>query len=231
MVSYGWHDVGFELVDPESGASQGTFPLPDASDDEAHVAAGAEGIWLAASGFDRENVGLVTRTPAVSGPAGELERAAIPEQPGFLFYYTPDSGSYNDVAVGMGSVWLARDGGPVLKRVDPNTKRVVATIELPFTPKSLAVGEGAVWVTGLFDDVLARLDPARNKVTMTVHLGPGTDGVAVGDGSVWVVSTIAGTVTRVDPRTGAIQATIDVGRRPEDVAVGAGGVWVTRHTA
>jgi YVTN family beta-propeller protein len=231
VVTYGPFTVGYELIDAASGASVGSVRLPGADQAQAPVAAGPEGIWVAASGYDGENVGEVIATPTTSGPAGAFDRVVIPEQPNFLFFYTPDSGSYNDVAVGEGGVWLARDSGPYLKRIDASARRIVATIKLPFRPKSLATGEGAVWVTGLFDNVLARLDPATSKVTMTVPIGPGTDGIAVGNGSVWVASTIAGTVTRVDPRTGKVLATVDVGTRPEDVAVGAGGVWVTTHTA
>jgi DNA-binding beta-propeller fold protein YncE len=231
VVTYGPFTVGYELIDARSGASEGSLHLPGADDAQAPVAAGADGIWLAASGFAGENVGLVTRAPLVSGPATALERVPIPENPHFLFFYTPDSGSYNDVAVGAGGVWLARDTGPFLKRIDPKAKRVVATIELPFQPKSLAVGAGAVWVTGLFDDVLARLDAQTNRITMTVPLPAGTDGVAVGEGAVWVASTIAGTVTRIDQQTGEILATIKLGHRPQDVTTGAGDVWVTTHTA
>jgi streptogramin lyase len=231
VVAYGPFIVGYELVDAGSGASEGSFRLPGADNASASIAAGGGGIWFAASGFDGENVGLVKRGPAVSGNAAVLERVPIPQDPNFLFYYTPDSGSYTDVAVDARAVWLARDTGPVLKMIDPSTKRVVATLELPFRPKSLAVGAGAVWITGLFDDVLGRFDPSTNELTMTVPLPAGTDGVAVGDGSVWVASTIAGVVTRIDPRTGNVLATIDVGTRPEDIAVGAGGIWVTTHTS
>jgi streptogramin lyase len=231
VVTHGPFTVGYELVDAGSGASEGSLHLPGADNAQAPVAAGAAGIWLAASGFEGENVGRVTGAPLVSGPAAALQRVFIPDDPNFLFFYTPDSGSYNDVAVGAGGVWLARDTGPLLKRIDPRAKRVVATIELPFQPKSLAVGAGAVWVTALFDDLLARLDPQTDRITMTVPLPAGTDGVAVGEGSVWVASTIAGMVTRIDPQTGKILATIKVGNRPQDVATGAGGVWVTTHTA
>jgi YVTN family beta-propeller protein len=231
VVTYGPYTVGYEVIDAASGASQGAFRLPGAEDAQAPVAAGPAGIWIAASGWEGENVGQVLRTPTASGPSGALDRVVIPENPHFLFFFTPDSGSYNDVAVGLGAVWLARDTGPIVKRIDPATKRVVATIVLPFRPKSLAVGAGAVWVTGLFDDVVARFDPATGHITMTVPLPAGTDGVAVGDGSVWVASTVAGTVSRIDPRTGKVLATIDVGTRPDHIAVGASGVWVTTHTA
>jgi streptogramin lyase len=231
VVTYGLVSVGFELLDATSGASEWSYGLPGAGGAPAPVAAGPAGIWVAASGFDGENVGVVRRGSAVSGAAGTFNRVPIPQDPNFVFFYTPDSGSYNDVAVGSVAVWLVRDTGSLLKRIDPKARRVVATIELPFKPKSLAVSAGAVWVTAIFEDTLARLDPRTNQVTLTVSLPPGTDGVAVGYGSVWVASTVAGRVTRLDPRTGETIATIDVGKRPEDVAVGNGSVWVTTHTA
>jgi streptogramin lyase/predicted Ser/Thr protein kinase len=230
VVTYGPFAVGYELVDPSSGVSAGSFRLPGADGAQSPIAAGSAGIWLAASGFEGENVGLLARSPTASGPPATFQRVPIPVDPDYVFFYTPDSGSYNDVAVAEDAVWLVRDNGPILKRIDPVTRRVVRTIELPFRPKSVAVGAGAVWVTALYDDVLARVDPATNKVTLTVPLPAGTDGVAVADGSVWVASTLAGTVTRVDPETGEILATIDVGTRPEDVAAGAGSIWVTTHT-
>jgi serine/threonine-protein kinase len=231
VVTHGPFSVGYELVDASSGAPAGSFRLPGADGAQAQAGAGPAGLWLAASGFEGENVGLVARSPTTSGPPVTFQRLPIPVDPDYVFFYTPDSGSYNDVAVAEDAVWLVRDNGPILKRIDPTAKRVVATIELPFRPKSVAVGAGTVWVTALYDDVLARLDPQANEITLTLPLPPGTDGVAFGDGSIWVASTIAGTVTRVDPETGEILATIDVGTRPEDVAVGAGGVWVTTHTA
>ena len=230
VVANGPFKVGFEVIDAATGASIDATRLPGADFAPATVAAGAAGIWVAASGPDGENVGRVLATPLTSGLPG-FERVEITPAPNYLFYLTPDSGSYNDVAVGSGSVWLVRDGGAILKRIDLRPKQVVATVALPFRPKSVAVGAGGVWVTALFADAVARLDPATNEVTMNVPLAPGTDGVSVGAGSVWVACTIDGVVQRIDPVTGKILATIEVGGRPEDVAVGAGGVWVTTHTS
>jgi streptogramin lyase len=231
VVTHGPFSVGYELVDASSGTPAGSFRLPGADGAQAQAGAGPAGLWLAASGFEGENVGLVARSPTTSGPPVTFQRMPIAVDPDYVFFYTPDSGSYNDVAVAADAVWLVRDNGPILKRIDPIARRVVATIELPFRPKSVAEGAGAVWVTALYDDVLARLDPTTNEVTLTVPLPAGTDGVAVSDGSVWVASTLAGTVTRIDPATGEILATIDVGTRPEDLVAGAGAVWVTTHTA
>ena len=133
-----------------------------------------------------------------------------------------------DLAVGFGSVWALGDGiDRRLWRLDPQSGRILATVELPFVPRTVAAGEGGVWVTAPLDDRVLRVDPTTNVITDTIHTGRGTSGVAVGAGWVWVTSTMDGTVSRIDPRTAEVVDEIDVGGRPREVAVGAGGVWVT----
>jgi YVTN family beta-propeller protein len=136
--------------------------------------------------------------------------------------------SQRDISIGYGSVWVLGDGiDRRMWRLDRQSGRILATIELPFIPRTVAVGEGGVWVTGPLDDRVLRIDPETNAITATIATGRGTSGVAVGAGSVWVTSTIDGTVSRIDPRTAEVIDEIDVGGRPREVAVGAGGVWVT----
>jgi tRNA A-37 threonylcarbamoyl transferase component Bud32/streptogramin lyase len=54
--------------------------------------------------------------------------------------------SIDGFASGAGSLWVAGDAlGRELWRLDPATKRVAATIRLPFVPAGVAAGEGAVW--------------------------------------------------------------------------------------
>jgi YVTN family beta-propeller protein len=133
-----------------------------------------------------------------------------------------------DLAVGYGSVWVLGDGiDRRLWRLDRSSGRRLATIELPFVPRSVATGEGGVWVSAPLDDRVLQIDPETNTITATIPTGRGTSGVAAGAGSVWVTSTIDGTVSRIDPRTAEVVDEIDVGGRPREVAVGAGGVWVT----
>jgi len=133
-----------------------------------------------------------------------------------------------DLAVGYGSVWVLGDGiDRRLWRLDRENGRILATIELPFIPRTVAVGEGGVWVTAPLDDRVLQIDPETNGITASIPTGRGTSGVAVGAGSVWVTSTIDGTVSRIDPRTSEVVDEIDVDGRPREIAVGAGGVWVT----
>jgi YVTN family beta-propeller protein len=136
--------------------------------------------------------------------------------------------SQRDISIGYGSVWVLGDGiDRRLWRLDRRSGRILATIELPFVPRSVAAGEGGVWVTAPVDDRVLRIDPETNAITATITTGRGTSGVAAGAGSVWVTSTIDGTVSRIDPGSAEVVDQIEVGGRPREVAVGAGGVWVT----
>jgi YVTN family beta-propeller protein len=133
-----------------------------------------------------------------------------------------------DLAVGYGSVWVLGDGiDRRMWRLDRRSGRILATIELPFIPRTVAAGEGGVWVTAPLDDRVLEIDPETNAITATIRTGRGTSGVAAGAGAVWVTSTIDGTVSRIDPGTAEVVDQVDVGGRPREVAVGAGGVWVT----
>jgi len=133
-----------------------------------------------------------------------------------------------DLAVGYGSVWALGDGiDRRLWRLDRRSGRILATIKLPFIPRTVAAGEGGVWVTAPLDDRVLQIDPETNAITATIPTGRGTSGVAAGAGWVWVTSTIDGTVSRIDPGTAKVVDEIDVGGRPREVAVGAGGAWVT----
>ena len=133
-----------------------------------------------------------------------------------------------DLAIGYGSVWTLGDGiDRRLWRLDRRTGRILATINLPFIPRTVAAGAGGVWVTAPLDDRVLRIDPETNAIAKVIAAGRGTSGVAVGAGSVWVTSTIDGTVSRIDPGSAEIVDRIEVGGRPREVAVGAGGVWVT----
>ena len=88
-----------------------------------------------------------------------------------------------------------------LWRIDPVRKRIVATIDLGFAPRSLAVGAGSVWITDQLDDKVIRLDPQTNRVTASIPVGRGASAVAVGRGHVRVANSIDHTVSRIDPAT------------------------------
>jgi streptogramin lyase len=106
-------------------------------------------------------------------------------------------------AFGAGSFWVSAQNS-TLARIDPASRRVVATIRLDANhlPGAVVVGEGAVWVFA-GGGLLQRIDPADNQVVHTLAVGPdGVDSgrVAVGAGSVWLSDAEARTLLRIDPR-------------------------------
>jgi streptogramin lyase len=184
------------------------------------LAGGAEGVWVAGC----PNVQELNR----GGPGSTIRVLATVPIP---YPRVLTSANYREslvgIAVGEGAVWVLGDPADRrLWRIDPKSRRIVATVQLDFAPRSVAAGAGGIWVTAQLDDEVVRIDPRTNRVTTSIAVGRGATSVEVGAGSVWVVSTIDRTVARIDPRTNAVVATIELPAHPEDVAVADGVVWV-----
>jgi len=106
-------------------------------------------------------------------------------------------------AFGAGSFWVSAENS-TLARIDPASRRVVATIRLDadHLPGAVVVGDSAVWAFA-GGGLLQRIDPVSNQVVHTLAVGP--DGVdsgrlAVGAGSVWLSDAEARTLIRIDTR-------------------------------
>jgi len=86
----------------------------------------------------------------------------------------------------------------VLKRIDPATNTIVATIPVPgVVPFHFAADEQGVWVWGP-DAGLLRIDAHTNRVTGELAMKGGA-GVALGAGSVWFANGTTGTLLRITP--------------------------------
>ena len=213
--------TGFDAATGENlGAA--TLSLPDF---QTILVAGGEGrIWYAVPAKQMAGDAAGDILPTAT-PSGDVH--IPPDETDLLSAYT----SFDGLAVGEGSIWLAGDAfGRTVWRVDPGSRQVIATIPLPFIPAGIAAGENGVWITSLLDDTVSRLDPRTGRITWTVRVGRGGYAVSAGEGGVWVASSIDGTVTRLDPGTGRVVAVIPTRRSPTAVAAGAGGVWVVEGT-
>ncbi len=142
------------------------------------------------------------------------------------------------VVAGTATILLARgDGGTVLAIpgtvvvVDPESARVVDTVEVGSGPVAIVSGHESIWVANAGDDTITRIDPTTRNVLATIGVASPVD-LAVGADAIWVASGIAGTVSRIDPESNDVVATIDLrGRDPfvprtvQGIAVGYGTVW------
>jgi streptogramin lyase len=146
------------------------------------------------------------------------------------------SGESNDIGAGEGSLWASDFDNDLVRRFDPGTGKLQATIELPrgSSPEGITDSGGAIWVATHHGGTLARIDPATNTVTANVKVTyagrSGPQETAYGFGSVWVDVPNIGSVVRVDPQTNSVQAKIafPVAMSPcGGIAVTATAVWVT----
>jgi len=104
-----------------------------------------------------------------------------------------DPGPYGApvVATGAGSVWVLTCGQSKeeqLIKVDPETRRILATIPLSMLAPSsfLAVGAGSVWVDSGRSPTVSQLDPRTDKVVRTIRVGANVCGIAATREAVWV---------------------------------------------
>ena len=131
------------------------------------------------------------------------------------------------VAVGAGSVWAVDAEQDVVRRIDPDSGKVLRIIRAGNAPVAITVGEGAVWVANDDHDSVSRIDPRTSSVTKAISVGEQPVAVATGGGSVWVANSGDGSVSRIDAKTNDVIDTFSVGHSPQGVAVAAGAVWVT----
>lgn len=137
------------------------------------------------------------------------------------------------VAAGAGAAWVAGEG--TVMRIDPRSRRVVATIPVGENTGDVTVGEGGVWVIAVRGDAktLVRIDPQSNEVAgkpLEVGLNY-PKGIATGAGSIWIANEMDDSVTRVDPESNRISGEPISLTDATDIAVGGGSVWATRKSA
>jgi YVTN family beta-propeller protein len=94
-------------------------------------------------------------------------------------------GSRSGMAIGLGSIWLAAGSGPV-RRLDPATGRITATVRLGSGPKAMVVGHDAAWISNSDEDSVTRIDPRTNSVVRSISVGSDPVSVAVSPDAVWV---------------------------------------------
>jgi branched-chain amino acid transport system substrate-binding protein len=138
------------------------------------------------------------------------------------------------VALGAGSLWVT-DGSTRLLRINPETGRVLADLDVRQPLDDVAFGAGAVWVTSGRASSVYQIDSAGRAVTTRIRIvnhlsstAPFPVAVSVGEGSVWVLNGNTQTVSRIDATQGGVSSTIElgIGRNPTDIAAGSGAVWV-----
>jgi ABC-type transport system substrate-binding protein/class 3 adenylate cyclase/streptogramin lyase len=108
-----------------------------------------------------------------------------------------DKAVATDVAVGGGSVWLARPDVPEIVRLDSATGKVQTRI--PIEAWGLAFGGGALWYWK--EGWIGRIDAVTNEPTfdpLQLSTDSNLGNIAFGGGDAWTAASSTGRVWRVD---------------------------------
>jgi len=216
-------DVGFDAlwagdcraktlirIDPKSGESTATIPLPGVPMAETSIAAGEGSVWVTVDNPARlvrvdPRTNRITTTTAVPTVGGALR-------------------------AGLGALWFAASNGKVI-RLDPKTGQRVTEIMVGSQARFTAIGGGSVWVLNQADGSVSRIDPKTNTVvaTITVSAQPVDGGdMAFGGGYAWARVSDA-LVAQVDPATNKVIRRFGDPAGSGSVAADDDAVWISAH--
>jgi hypothetical protein len=110
----------------------------------------------------------------------------------------------------FGSIWVSENLADRVLRLDPDTGKVQATIEVGHSPFRMQPANGSMWVRT--DATYDEIDPHTNTVTRRLakaDVGPAANRSFAVDGAMWICD--GRRLHRYDPRTLTPVATLDVG--------------------
>ena len=89
------------------------------------------------------------------------------------------------VTISDGAVWVVRNQGDTVVRIDPQSGKVVdEPIPAGKGALSAAAADGAVWVTNMFENTVTRIDSRSNRVVgKPIPVGDRPMAIAAGEGS------------------------------------------------
>lgn len=137
----------------------------------------------------------------------------------------------NTVYLAFGSVWVSNSVDGTVERVDPRTRRKVASVTGLDDPQDLVAAGGRLWVTEYGRQRLRQIDPDTNRVVgRAIKIGPDPGGLTAAAGAIWVPQYGNGTLTRVDLRSlrSRLRA-VPAGKSPTDIVAGFGRLWAPNN--
>jgi YVTN family beta-propeller protein len=130
-------------------------------------------------------------------------------------------------------VWVSNGPKNTVHRLDANTNKVIATVEVGKRPCSgLTAAFGSIWVPNCMDKTLSRVDTKTNTVVATLPVGPANSegGLTANADSVWMLTDMKGVLSRIDPKTNSVIAEITVPSGSPVCVLGEdGAIWVVSN--
>lgn len=188
-----------------------------------YLAEAAQRIWV--TGFDGNELheidpatNEVVRTYRMpDGPCGMVERdgtlwvetqnalvAFDPQRGEVIDRLQIDGGVFGVTSTRSGLWGVAGQAGQVVQ-IDPDSRRVVARVDVEEPVGGLAVDGDRIWTVAA-RSALVRIDPRSHTIADRIDLDSyEPEGLAIGGNFLWVSSSFEGNVLRVDLRTGKVR--------------------------
>lgn len=164
-------------------------------------------------------------TGASSPTAAASPRASAPSRAGTVVAHVPVGSQPDGLTWAAGSVWVACGDGTVT-RIDPTSRRVLASVPAGAGAIAVVGDQHAVWVANYDAGSVTRIDPASNTVTSTVPVGTNPVGLALVGDRLWVADQGDSALVELDARSGRHLRTVQVGAGSGFLTLGDGAIWV-----
>jgi outer membrane protein assembly factor BamB len=122
-----------------------------------------------------------------------------------------------------GSLWVTQYDTSGLLRIDLQTGKVGARIDVGGSPGAVIAADGALWVHDWERGRLLKVDARANRISKTLRVASSNGDIAFAAGAVWALDGRERLV-RIDPATGALTARVSLGSAAppsDDAASGA----------
>ena len=130
------------------------------------------------------------------------------------------------------SIWVPNCGNQTLRRLEPKTGKVTATIDVAIAnlPSVIAASPDSIWLLSDERTTLSRIDPTANSVVAEIRVEAGCNSLVFAESALWLTCPALNKVIRIDPRTNLAVKRIDVANKPVSLAFGEGSIWVLCQT-
>lgn len=182
-------------------------------------------------------------SPSPSAGATQPDWSAVPRLEGSVTAKVPITGGWSVLMgaapVAHGSLWISNgsEAGepPRLRRLDPETMEVTATIDLGgeadvFPPDAYGAFYSAhgSWVPLMSQKAVVLVDPATNSVSLRIEVDAMPYGLLEDGDDLWITDFGNSEVLRVDIPTGEERLRVSI-PEPTWMASGPEGLWVIEH--
>ena len=133
----------------------------------------------------------------VADLAPELEQGTTPQVSRLEGFHA------TGVVAANGSLWVTQYDLAQLLRIDLQTGKVRARIDVGGSPGAVIAAPGAVWIHDWERGRLVKVEARTNRVVKTLTVGSSNYDIAFAAGAVWAIDE-RGLLLRIDPDTAAV---------------------------